>query len=197
MLIVIFAVFTNYFVLITQNNYTVAMTSDSQNLLRSMVEELRYGAGVRQSNSISDPNSPVGGWNTNNANFVIIIAMPVKDSNGDFIIDTNTGFPYQNEFVYYKNGNVLYKRILANTNASGNSLKTTCPVASSGCPGDIKLVENINTVSFVLYDQDNNTTINALLARSINIHVLMEKNIFGKTINTDDNMRITLRNVYD
>ena len=54
------AIFSNYFVLITRNNLYVEMTADSQNLLRSMVEELRYGAGVRTINAIADPYMPAG-----------------------------------------------------------------------------------------------------------------------------------------
>src|SRR4029453_11116135 len=88
------AIITNYFVTITRNNLMIDMTVDSQNLLRSAVEELRYGAGVRDPNTISDPNGPGGGWNTSNANFVIIIAVPAVDSNRDYIIDSSTGSPY-------------------------------------------------------------------------------------------------------
>jgi Tfp pilus assembly protein PilE len=193
-IIAIFTIFTNYFVLITRNNVFVEMTADSQDLLRSMVEELRYGAGVRQSNSITDPNAPTEGWNTNNEDFVIIIAIPAKDSSGNYIIDPLTAAPYLNEFVYYKDGSALYKRSLANESATDNSLVTSCPSATSGCPQDIKLVENIDTIVFNLYDQDNATTSDALLARSINIYVSMARTIFGEDVIADNNMRITLRN---
>lgn len=196
-LIALFAVFTNYFVLISRNNIYVELTADSQNLLRSMVEELRYGAGVRQYNSITDANAPIGGWNTNNSSFVIIIAVPAKNSSGDYIIDSDTGYPYKNEYVYYKNSGSLYKRILANESASGNAIKTTCPIGSSTptCPEDVKLVDNINSITFSLYDQDNISTTDALLARSINIHVYLSKDVYGKLVGADNNMRITLRNI--
>jgi type II secretory pathway component PulJ len=195
-LLVIFAIFTNYFALITRNNVYVEMTADSQNLLRSMVEELRYGAGVRQNNTIYDANAPSGGWNTSNSNFVIIIAVPAKNNTGDYIIDTATSSPYKNEYVYYKNNGVLYKRILANPDAVGNNIKTTCPTGhtTSTCPEDIKLVENINTVTFSLYDQDDEPTNDALLARSVNIHAYLSQSVFGVTVGADNNMRITLRN---
>jgi hypothetical protein len=82
--------FTNYLVLITRNGVMADMTTDSQNLLRATVEELRYGAGVRQTNTITDANAPSGGWNTSNSSFVIVIAMPAVDSGGDYIIDITT-----------------------------------------------------------------------------------------------------------
>jgi hypothetical protein len=195
-LLAISAIFTNYFVLITRNNLYVEMTADSQNLLRSMVEELRYGAGVRQVNAIADPHMPTAGWNTNNDDFVIIIAVPVKDSDGNYIIDTDTGSAYKNEYVYFKDGINLYKRVLANPDAIGNTATTTCPLTqvSSSCPADVKLVEGIDAVVFQLFDQDNYPTTDPLLARSVNIFVSLQKDTFGTPIRADNNMRITLRN---
>jgi Tfp pilus assembly major pilin PilA len=192
------AIFTNYFVLITRNNLYVEMTADSQNLLRSMVEELRFGAGIRQVNSLSDPNMPTGGWNTSNDNFVIIIAVPAKGVNGNFIINTATGSAYKNEYVYFKSGGDLYRRVLADTSASGNATTTTCPLSqvSSTCPADVKLVDGIDSVVFQLFDQDNYPTIDPLLARSINIFVSLQKDTFGIPIRVDNNMRITLRNTF-
>lgn len=196
LLISLLAVFTNYLVLITRNNVLIDMTADSQNLLRSTVEQLRYGAGVRQSNTISDANGPGGGWNTSNTSFVIIIAVPAQNSSKNYIIDSLTGEPYANELVYYKQGADLYRRTLANPSATGNTLKTSCPaaVATSSCPADIKLTSNIKTMSFTLYDQDNALTTNPLLARSIQIDLSLEKDTFGQPLSLDNSIRISLRN---
>lgn len=199
-LLTVSAVFTNYFTLITRNNLYVEMTADSQNLLRIMTEELRYGAGVRQTNSITDANMPAEGWNTNNDDFVIIIAVPAKDSDGDYIIDSSTGSAYKNEYVYFKEvDGFLYKRVLANPNASGNIATTTCPAsqASATCPADIQLVEGVDTVVFQLFDQDDYSTTDPLLARSVHIFVSLERDTFGPAIRTDNNLRITLRNTIE
>lgn len=190
------AIFTNFLVTSTRTNASIQMTHDSQNLLRVMVEELRYGAGVRQTNSITDPNAPSGGWNTGNTNFVIITAVPALDSSNNYITDPNTGYPYENEFVYYKSGDILYKRTLANPSATGNTLKTSCPpsIASSSCPADRELAEGIDTMTFTLYDQDNNLTTTATNARSIKIDLSLQKNTFGTPLRFDNTIRITLRN---
>lgn len=192
------AVFTNFLVVSSRTNATIEITSESQNLLRVMVEELRYGAGVRQTNSIADPNGPVGGWNTDNSNFVIITAVPAQDSANQYIIDPDTGSPYLNEFVYHKSGSKLYKRTLAHPNATGNKLKTSCPAAaaSSSCPADRELAQNINTMSFTLYDQDDVLTTNALLARSIKIDLSLQTKTFGDPLKFDNSIRITLRNTF-
>lgn len=189
-------VMSNYLVIITRNNHLVDMTTTSQNLLRSTVEELRYGAGVRQTNSVADSNGPSGGWNTANTNFVIIIAVPAVDANNDYIIDTDTGDPYNNELVYFKQGTTLYKRTLAHPEATGNRTRTSCPAASasSTCPADRLLATDVKDMNFILYDQDNALTTNTLLATSVKIDLILERDTFGEPLSFSNSIRVTLRN---
>lgn len=196
-LVSVLAIITNYLVLITRNENLVNMTVDSQNLLRASVEELRYGAGVRQTNTITDANQP-SGWNTSNAAFVIIIAVPALDADRNYITDNATGEPYNNELVYFKQDKILYKRTLANPSATGNSLTTSCPEASASasCPADRVLNENTEDMVFTLYDQDDAVTNDALLARSVKIDLMLERDTFGQAISFDNSIRITLRNQF-
>ncbi len=192
------AVFTTFLVIIVRNNVSTDMTVDSQSLLRTVVEEIRYGAGVRQTNTITDANGPTGGWNTSNASFVIITAIPALNSSNEYIIDSDSGLPYFNEMVYFKQGTTLYKRVLANPGATGNKLKTTCPsaAASSSCPADIRLVDNVSSMIFTLYDQDNGSTTDPLLARSVKIDLTMTRETFGAPLTLDNSIRTTLRNYF-
>lgn len=189
-------VITDYFVLITRNNASIDMTTSSQNLLRSTVEILRVSNGVRQTNSISDPNAPVGGWNTSNANFVIVISTPALDSGHNYIIDPDTGGPYMDELVYYKSGSSLLRRTLANPGAAGDTRTTSCPasLASPSCPADVDLADYFQSMSFTLYDQNGSTTSDPTLARSIGISLNMQRNMFGSLISMNDSIRVTLRN---
>ncbi|HLG91195.1 MAG TPA: hypothetical protein VI336_03510 [Candidatus Saccharimonadales bacterium] len=198
LIVSLFAFSTYYFTNVTRYNEFVQMSADSQNLLRATIEQLRYGAGVRQSNTITDPNAPVGGWNTSNANFVIIIAVPAIDSDRNYIIDSATGSPYNNELVYFKDGTTLYRRTLAHPDAAGNTLKTSCPEAlsSPSCPSDNKLAENLDSMVFTLYDQDDATTTDPLLARSVKIDLGLEKKSFGNPLTLDNTIRVTLRNQF-
>lgn len=186
----------NYFVVITRNSELTNMNVDSQNLLRSTVENIRFGDGVRQSNQISDPHAPSGGWNTSNTAFVIIIAVPAETSSHAYIIDPSTGSPYMNELVYYKNGGTLMERRLANPNAVGNNLSTTCPAsaASPSCPPDIQLASYVNTMTFTLYDQNAAITSTASAARSVYITLNMQRNAPGAPLNLTTTTRVTLRN---
>lgn len=186
----------NYFVVITRNNELAEMTINSQNLLRTTVENIRFGDGVRQTNQINDPNAPSGGWNTNNSSFVIIIAVPAVNSSHAYIIDPNTGSPYMNELVYYKNGTDLLERKLANPNANGNTVTTTCPasLASAGCPADTELASYVSSMTFTLYDQDGQQTNDPTIARSIRINLRMQRNAPSNPLTLDTSTRVTLRN---
>jgi hypothetical protein len=188
---------SSYLITLTRNNQLTEMTISSQNLLRTTVDSLRVGDGVRQTNQITDPHAPTGGWNTNNSTFVIIIAEPALNSSKQYITNPDTGSPYMNELVYYKNGSTLMKRKLANPNAAGNSLVTSCPEAqaSASCPADVKLAEYVKSMVFTLYDQDGNSTSQAALARSVNIALDMERNsLSNKPLSLDTSIRVTLRN---
>jgi len=186
----------NYFVTITRNNELAEMTINSQNLLRTTVENIRLGDGVRQTNQISDPNAPSGGWNTSNSSFVIVIAVPALNSSHSYIIDSGTGSPYMNELVYYKNGTDLMERILANPSASGNTFRTTCPsnLATSSCPADTHLANYVSAMTFTLYDQDAAQTSDPALARSVKINLTMQRNAPGEPLNLYTSTQVTLRN---
>ena len=184
----------NYMATISRNNQLSEMTVSSQNLLRATVEHLRFGDGVRQTNQITDPNAPGGGWNTTNTNFVIIIAVPALNSSNNYIIDTDTGNPYMNELVYYKSGSTLMQRKLANPLATGNKLRTTCPAATTGCSADPVLAQYVESMIFTLYDQNAVQTNDTTLARSVKINLNMRRPGAGNPVNLSTDIRVTLRN---
>jgi len=179
-----------------KSNLQARLAVESQNILRSIVEELRVSSGVRATNANADPHAPAGGWTTSNASLVLIIATPVIDTANNFVINPTTGEPYQNEIVYFANGNTLYKRYLADVNAPDNRFKTSCPatLATADCPADVKLSDTFKTMNFTFYDQDDVQTIDLAAARSINMTIYMERKTFGDTLTFTNNIRITLRN---
>jgi prepilin-type N-terminal cleavage/methylation domain-containing protein len=188
---------SNYLVIITRASQLNDLTMSSQNLLRSTVENIRYGDGVRQTNQITDANAPIGGWNTSNTAFVIIIPVPALNLSKNYIIDSSTGSPYMNELVYYKSGSTLMERKLADPNAIGNIMKTSCPsgYVTSTCPADILLASYVSSMTFTLYDQNATVTSTASLARSVKIDLTMTRNsLSNQPITSTNNIRVTLRN---
>lgn len=179
-----------------KSNLQSRLAVESQTILRSMVEELRVSSGVRDQNTVADANEPAGGWTTSNAALVLIISTPALDNANEYIIDTLTGDPYQNEIIYFANNGVLYRRILANSSATGNRFKTSCPenLATAACPADVKLSTNFKEMNFVFYDQDDVLTTTLADARSIEMEIQMEQKTYGYTINFQNDIRITMRN---
>lgn len=194
--ILFLSVVANYLVIISRNSKLSELTLTSQNLLRTTVENIRFGDGVRQTNANPDANAPVGGWNTSNTNFVIILAVPAIDTSHNYITDSTTGSPYMNELVYYKNGSTLMKRTLANPGATGTTLQTSCPaaLATPSCPADTQLASYVSAMTFTLYDQNAAVTTTTSLARSINISLTMQRNTPGDPLTVTNSIRVTLRN---
>lgn len=181
---------------VLKNSVRASLAVESNSLLHSVVEELRVSSGVRSTNTIVDPNAPAGGWTTSEASLVLIVSTPVLDTNNEYVINSSTGEPYNNELVYYVTGNTLYKRYLADTAAAGNRYKTSCPagLASASCPPDVMLSKHFENMNFTFYDQDDNETTVLTDARSINLLLNMERTAFGETITFQNDLRITMRN---
>lgn len=194
--LVVLSITLFFFADIMSSNARATLLSDAQIALNRVVEDMRTGSEILINNTIPDANEPTGGWTTSNADLILIVSTPSIDSSNNFIFDSNTGNPFQDEFIYFTDGGKLYKRILANPSAPDNVATTTCPEASTTptCPADKMLTENFENMTFDFYDQDNIPTTDPLLARSALINIYMQKDIFGRVIDVDNSIRMTLRN---
>jgi prepilin-type N-terminal cleavage/methylation domain-containing protein len=193
---VLFTATFYYFANAAQSETATNLALESQTILTQMTEDIRLADSIATTNSITDSHSPVGGWTTSDPSNIIIIEDPAVDSSRSIIYDSSTGNPYRNEYIYFTNGANMYKRILANTNATGNIAKTTCPSSSSGptCPPDRIFSTNVSNLVFTFYDASDNTTSDAASARSVSLKVDMAKKIYGKNITLSNTTRVTLRN---
>lgn len=168
----------------------------SQSILSQMTEDIRLADAISSTNLLTDANAPAGGWVTSDPSNVIIIESPATDSSHNIIFDSNTGYPYRNEYIYFTSGTSMYKRILANTAAIGNTAKTTCPAASasSACPADILFSDHVSNLSFTFYDSGGASTADAAQTRSVALTVNMSKDAYGKLVTLNNATRVTLRN---
>ncbi len=175
---------------------TTTMSIEAQNMLRVVVDDMREGTSILATNNLPDVNAPTGGWNTSNADVVLIVSLPATDNNNEHILDDSAGELYQNEIIYYADEGVLWKRVLANSMATGNTSITSCPaaIATATCPSDRLVGEDYKSMVFDFYDQDNVLTTDPLLARSVGINIVLEQQIYGNTVTFDNAIRITLRN---
>lgn len=173
---------------------TSELNSESQILLHSIVEDTRLAGGLSTTNTITDNNAPSGGWVTNDPSNVLIINTPSTDSSANVLYDAASGLPYKNELIYFSSGKYLYKRVLKNESAIGNTAVTTCPASNSNCRADRIFTENLKDLTFTFYDENDQSTSDATSARSVSLSVVLEKQTSGKYINVSNSMRTTLRN---
>lgn len=175
---------------------TAELAIESQILLRSMVEDVRLAGSLSSTNQNTDANAPAGGWITNDPSNIIIVDLPATDASKNIIYDSSTGYPYDTEVVYFSSGSSMYRRTIVDPGATGNAVKTSCPLAlvTSDCPADKKYTSFLTDLTFTFYDDTNNTTADATLARSVQITVKVQRKILGKTVKFDNTIRTTLRN---
>ena len=170
------------------------MVLESQLFLRRMTEDVRVANQVLANNTITDDTIAPSVWATSDPANILILTQPASDADRNFIYDSGTGYPYQNEIVYFGDETTMYRRTLKNTLAVGNTAETTCPVGATGCGRDIPLTENLKNMNFVFYDIDNVVTTTIASARAVELTVNLEKKIYGRTIVVQNTTRMTLRN---
>lgn len=194
---VLLSVTFRYYVNAAQSQVTADLALESQTLLSQIVEDLRLAVGVGATNQLPDPNAPGSGWATSDTNNVLIVRSPAVTQDRDIIYEPATGFPYENEFVFFLQNKVMYKRVIKNTSAAGNAATSTCPaaLATSTCPDDRIFSENVTNISFTFYDTNNAVTTDPQLARSVKITLDMSKKSYGKTINLSNTTQVTQRNL--
>lgn len=175
---------------------TAELAVESHFVLQTMIEDVRLADGIAASNIIADANAPTGGWTTNDSLNRIVINSPAIDSARNIIYDPNTGYPYSNHLIYYKDGTNLFRRSLKETTAVGNTTITSCPeaIASSSCPADKKYSSNLEDLTFTFYDINNVVTTDPALARSLKVGVVLSRQSFGKIITLNNSVQTTLRN---
>jgi len=175
-------------------NRAANLTLQAQTINRLILEDLRLATNVLVTNNNPDANEPAGGWQTSQPDLILIVSQPAVDSNNEFIFNDVTGRPYQNEFVYFTEDDTFYKRILADDAAPDNTEETTCPATVTGCRADIKLSDVFLDMDFDFYDVNGILTTDLLTARSINLKIDLEEQIYGRNVEANNDIRITLRN---
>lgn len=185
-----------YFANVSQSEASSTLALESQNILAQLTEDIRLSDAMSATNVLADPYAPSGGWVTSDPSNILIIESPAITSSRDIIYDSNTGFPYRNEFIYFTTGKNMYKRVLKNTTAAGNTATRSCPAANSTstCPPDRLFSTNVSNLTFTFYDASDNTTAVPAQARSVVLQVDMAKKVFGKNIALSNSTRVTLRN---
>jgi len=149
---------------------------DAQDAIRDLVGT---SSGLISQNSIADAHAnypdPVSGpsyWVTmhavpatvsvgGNGTTTPLLYFRRFSTNTSKNIIMNGSLPYEDEYILYMDGSTkqLLLRSLANPNAPSNRLKTSCPaaVATTACPADRVILENVSSVTSTYYSRSGNT----------------------------------------
>jgi hypothetical protein len=175
-------------------------------------------AGTNQDDT-TDTYAPSGGWNaiTNNA-FIVYEAsfnanretttrqlIYKKDQpnacNSPDITENQFSL---NTLIYFNNGGKLYRRVLIpnqTTNCATTFRLQTCPSnhASSTCPKDVLVADNVQSFSINYYDQDGNQLSSSALqanpdmfiqAKRADMTLTLQKNVNAQPITASANISI-------
>lgn len=187
----------NFFGSTIRSQVTAEMSADAHYMLRAIIEDIRVADNIGVETVLPDPNEPVDGWITNDANNILVLDLPAIDSSRNIIYDTNSGVPFTNEVVYYIDSeNNFYKRLIKNEAAPDNTLVTTCPPTPTtpGCPTDRKYAGYVTDMSFTFFDNGNSVTTDPLQARSVEASITMQRSVFGSPVTISNSIFTKLRN---
>ncbi len=202
-LAVIFLVVSDFYSteLISYNrNFTkTTLQSDIKQALETVEKDARQASQVEDNSVWTDPNK-AGGWQSSlTTPATLVLAEPALDASGNVIFadPTHTSIKTDDVIYFVASDNALYRRTLANPDAS-NRAKTTCPSASASpsCPVDGKVVENIASMSAAYYDTLNNNIPSAPFSGAYSIQLTMSQShvVFGSLYTSSLTSQASLRN---
>jgi prepilin-type N-terminal cleavage/methylation domain-containing protein len=198
--IVITNFYSNQLVNYARAETNTILQSNTKQAVETMEKDIKSAQAVESVNRWPDTHGPVSGnsfsWASDSD--TIVMAVPAQDASGNLLYaDSLRNVLQTNDVVFYIEPatNILYRRLIANP-VAGNAAKTTCPpaVATSTCPADGKVVEDVAQLSAVYYDNSNAVTSTPANAGSVQITLQQSRAKFGKTYRSILTSQATLRN---
>lgn len=188
------------------------LQSNTKQALESMQRDIKSAQDILATNQWPDPNGPSGnpnGWSsTTGSPSTLVISTPTTDASGNLqYVDADHTSLQTNDVIYYVNtsNGILYRRVIANpiclpTQGGSGSVdcrqRTTCPppIATSTCPPDDKVIEDVANLETAYYDSNNSSTANVDNIYSVDVTLTQSRKKFGRTYTNSLTTRSTLRN---
>lgn len=202
--------YVNRLVDYARSNTLIILQGNTRQALEQMKRDIKSARTIETTNQWPDTNGPSGnqyGWSSNsNSPSTLVLAVPTVDMSGNLqYVDSQHNVLQTNDVIYYISGGALYRRTLANSiclPAQGGSGsvncgdRTTCPanLATSNCPRDGKVIEDVANMVTSYYDTNNNPTSNINHIYSVGVTLTQSRAAFGKTYTNSLSSRATLRN---
>lgn len=172
---------------------------DTQLSLDLAANDVRLSANADDNNRWADLNAPGGSlqpysWASDAS--TLVLATGAQNTSGVIqFLDAKNYVTEKNNLIYFVKNGTLYKRTLAATTVVPNAAKTTCPAAAATtqCPADKSLIRNVTLFTVAYLDGDNNA-VDPTVARSIELHVKVSKQLYKQTVGADYTTRMVFRN---
>jgi prepilin-type N-terminal cleavage/methylation domain-containing protein len=179
------------------------LQANTKQAVETMERDLKFAQYIEANNRWPDNNAPSAPGNlyswqsTTSTPATLVIAVPSRDASGNIIyFDALHNTVQTDDIVYYIDSQkILYRRTIANP-VAGNKAVTTCPpaLATSTCPADAKVVEDVASLQVVYYDGTNNSTLTPANAGSLAITLQQSRTKFKQTYTSSLTSRVTMRN---
>lgn len=173
-----------------------ALLANAENALDKISTDIRLSGNVDQNNRWADANAPGGslyGWQSNSS--TLVLARIATNSQNDVLFsDASQYIPEKDNIVYYVSGKKLYRRVIAADNPN-TAATTTCPPASatSSCPADSKVGEDITAFSITYYNADDQV-VGPEDARAVQLSITVSQTKGGEPVSASYTTRMVFRN---
>jgi prepilin-type N-terminal cleavage/methylation domain-containing protein len=185
-------------------NQTVVLVN-TKAAVETVARFVREARSVQSSNSQPDDHAPgapgnLYSWSGSaGSGGTLILAIPSRDTSNNLIyIDGLHNNLYTDDVIFYLDAAThrLYKRVIANTAATGNKAVTTCPPAAAtpSCPADSVIVEDVANLTTSYIDSNGATITTPSGTEAVNFTVTESKIIGPRTYTSSYTTTATLRN---
>lgn len=174
------------------------LLNETHSALDIINNDVRLSANADENNRWQDNNAPGApsdllSWQSN-AN-TLVLAGAVEDSSNNIVFqDPSQYISYKNNYIFFVQNGILYKRTLA-APVAGNTAKTTCPaaLATSSCPADRQLASNVSVFT-VKYINGEGAEVQPADARSIEVTLTLNVRKFKSDLTETYTTRMVFRN---
>lgn len=160
--------------------------------------DIRLSASADENNRYPDSNAPgaptnLYSWQSNSN--TLVLAKAAADTGGNIMFDDPLNYiSVKDNVIYFVANGTLYKRVIA-APVDNNNAVTTCPPASatSSCPADRRLLDNVTNFSVRYLDSQNNE-VTPPNARSIELSATTSQEKYGRDVSVSYTTRMVFRN---
>lgn len=181
-----------------KQNIKYQLLTNAETGLNRVANDIRLATSADDNNRWEDTYAPGApsdllSWQSNTSTLILAIAA-VDSSNNVIFDDAHDYVSAKNNVIYYVSNGTLYRRTLAAPN-TGNTAVTTCPPAraTTSCPADRDILDNVTSFSLQYYGSDGTTT-TPTNAHSVQLNVTLLQHKYRQDISVQYSTRMVFRN---